>query len=461
MGKTMLLTGFGLAASLLAATAQAGQDVWTAAGPAGQDVRALAVDHRSILFLYAGTAGAGVFVSGDGTSWAAPNVGLTNLSVTSLAVQPFDIPCPDPCTVPALVYAGTGGGGVFKSGDGGHHWTPVNSGLGDLSVSGLATSSTAVYAATPAGLFVMTGGATTWSTVGNSLPELVSVVEIDPIHPTTLYAGTYGLPGGSVYRSTDAGATWTPASTGFPASGGVLALAVDPARTSTIYASVEITIGCPPPCLHPPGAAFHVYKSVDSGLSWSLADSGLPFSTASLEVDPDHPETIYAAGSGGVFRSVNGGASWSGQNAGLADTNVRTLALDSRTPSTVYIGTQSSGVFARDFSASGGCDAQTLCLVDGRFQVQVVWESEQGLRAAQATPVTRSAGSFWFLTPDNLELTVKILDGRSVNGKWWFFSGALTNLQYRIVVTDTVTLATRTYFNPQGQLASIVDTSAF
>jgi hypothetical protein len=54
-----------------------------------------------------------------------------------------------------------------------------------------------------------------------------------------------------------------------------------------------------------------------------------------------------------------------------------------------------------------------------------------------------------------------MLDGRALNGKWWFFFGALSNVEYTITVTDTATGATRTYKNPAGQFASASDTAAF
>jgi hypothetical protein len=53
------------------------------------------------------------------------------------------------------------------------------------------------------------------------------------------------------------------------------------------------------------------------------------------------------------------------------------------------------------------------------------------------------------------------VDGRAFNNRFWFFSGALSNVEYTITVTDTVTGAVRTYFNPSGTLASIADLTSF
>jgi hypothetical protein len=54
-----------------------------------------------------------------------------------------------------------------------------------------------------------------------------------------------------------------------------------------------------------------------------------------------------------------------------------------------------------------------------------------------------------------------VLDARVVNGKFWVFYGALSNVQYTITVTDTQTGVVKTYTNPDGTLASVADTSAF
>ncbi len=61
----------------------------------------------------------------------------------------------------------------------------------------------------------------------------------------------------------------------------------------------------------------------------------------------------------------------------------------------------------------------------------------------------------------NVELVIKVLDGTAINGHFWVFYGALSNVQYTITVTDTQTQAVKTYTNPSGTLASVADTSAF
>jgi hypothetical protein len=75
--------------------------------------------------------------------------------------------------------------------------------------------------------------------------------------------------------------------------------------------------------------------------------------------------------------------------------------------------------------------------------------------------LTGDTGTFWFFGPDNLEVFTKVLDGRALNGKFWFFSGALSSVDYTLTVTDTQTGAVRVYHNPAGRLASVADTGAF
>jgi plastocyanin len=114
---------------------------------------------------------------------------------------------------------------------------------------------------------------------------------------------------------------------------------------------------------------------------------------------------------------------------------------------------------------TGPCevDAQTLCLNGGRFKVQVNWSvPSQGTNGAgTGVALTGDTGYFWFFSSNNIELVIKVVDGRGFNGKFWVFYGALSNVQYSIAITDTTTGTVRTYANPFGSLASVADTAAF
>lgn len=112
-----------------------------------------------------------------------------------------------------------------------------------------------------------------------------------------------------------------------------------------------------------------------------------------------------------------------------------------------------------------GCAADTgaLCLgPGGRFEVRATWETPDGATGiGHAVPLTSDTGALWFFGDQNLELLVKVLDGRPVNGHFWVYAGALSNVEYTLTVTDTLTGQERSYHNPAGQFASRADTQAF
>jgi len=104
-----------------------------------------------------------------------------------------------------------------------------------------------------------------------------------------------------------------------------------------------------------------------------------------------------------------------------------------------------------------------LCVGNGRFTVQVAWHDPRHGTTGNGTavPLTDDTGAFWFFAPQNLELMIKVLDGRPVNGHFWVFFGSLSDVEYTLTVTDRTTGAVRTYHNPPYTLASRADTSAF
>lgn len=120
--------------------------------------------------------------------------------------------------------------------------------------------------------------------------------------------------------------------------------------------------------------------------------------------------------------------------------------------------------------ATGTCEpgATTLCLFDNRFQVDVSWVNprpplNEGVGTVAPVPSVTSdtTGFFWFFEPDNIELVTKIIDGRTNNGNFWFFYGALTDVEYTIRVTDTLSGDSRTYHNDPFTQCGIADVNAF
>ncbi|HEX3129463.1 MAG TPA: ELWxxDGT repeat protein, partial [Thermoanaerobaculia bacterium] len=121
-------------------------------------------------------------------------------------------------------------------------------------------------------------------------------------------------------------------------------------------------------------------------------------------------------------------------------------------------------VWVLPLSGSSSCKPSPtrLCLGGGRYAVEAVWRDFQGNRGVgHAAPLTADTGTFWFFDPANVEVVLKVLDGRGVNGHEWVFYGALSNVEYTLTVTDTQTGLSHRYLNPSGQLASVADTKAF
>jgi hypothetical protein len=110
-------------------------------------------------------------------------------------------------------------------------------------------------------------------------------------------------------------------------------------------------------------------------------------------------------------------------------------------------------------------DATTLCLNDGRFKVQADWTDPQDNEGVgMAILPSDDSGEFWFFSPDNTEILVKVIDacGLPEFNSFWVFAAGLTNVELTIELTDTVSGQMREYDNDQGQpFEPVLDTSAF
>jgi ELWxxDGT repeat protein len=105
---------------------------------------------------------------------------------------------------------------------------------------------------------------------------------------------------------------------------------------------------------------------------------------------------------------------------------------------------------------------ERLCLGGERFAIEIAWSDGGGSSGnGKAVPLTGDTGFFWFFHPANVEVVLKVLDGTSINGKFWVFYGALSDVEYTVRVTDTLTGTIREYRNPLGRFASAGDTEAF
>jgi photosystem II stability/assembly factor-like uncharacterized protein len=403
--------------------------------------------------VYAGAVGAIFKTEDGGTSWRQSPTPLSTLpEVRSIVFDPTD---------PLIVYAAAAG--VAKSTDGGAAWTAASSGMDSIpAVFSLVIDPddrATLYAGTVRGdVFRTTNGATTWQLRRSGLPpsqanDGVRALVIDPDRPSTIYAG---FETSGVYKTVDAGLSWTSANAGLD-NFGVVELAIDPHSPNRVFAGTRLG---------------GVYRSLDSGASWSpvLAPSGFgvpEITVPELEVDPFSSSVVYAGtslGDLGIFRSTDGGETWTRLNDGLPqEPDFRGLAIAPSAPTRVYGGLFDWGVFAITLTEPCSTGVDALCLNGGRFCVRVNWKAAAlGSRGVgRALPVTSDTGYFWFFSDNNIELVVKVVDGRAVNGRIWVFYGALSDVEYTIAVTDSQTGNVRMYRNPPGRLASVADTGAF
>ncbi len=145
----------------------------------------------------------------------------------------------------------------------------------------------------------------TWAPL-DALPfALPQMLVVDPSAPNTLYAATTDL---GVFKSVDSGVTWTAANGGI-AKPSVQVLAIDPVHPQTLYAA----------------GASAVYKTVNGAASWIPIDSP-PVLVNQLEVDAQNPNIVWEVGSS-LRKSIDGGATW---NAVTFPGSVESMELDPR-----------------------------------------------------------------------------------------------------------------------------------
>jgi len=269
-------------------------------GPPAGAANTMAVDQQHPLTVYAATHG-GVFKSTDGAhSWTPIGSGLTNLDVLAVAVDPIHS---------GTVYAGTNGSGLFKSIDGGANWIAMNNGLSTptgafvraLVVDPLNSGNLYVISSAP-GLLKSADGGLSWSDTGLKAPSgSPQAVAIGASNPATIYVAFSS----GIYKSTDAGATWAALSgpkftfpNGSTAAVGLSSLVVDPSNANTLYASGY-------------GPQNGIFKSSDGGANWNFMSIPGSSPIQPLAVDPFNSSTLYAASYTAGFKSSDGGSTWS------------------------------------------------------------------------------------------------------------------------------------------------------
>jgi len=144
--------------------------------------------------IYAGSFGGGIFKSDDGgRSWQVANEGLSDLFVYVVMVAPDQ-----------TLYAGTLKGGVFRSRNSGKSWMAANAGLDRLETHVLMHHQGTLYAGTGSGVFRSKDQGDTWQSENEGLSNLlIRALVVDA--KGMMYAGTTGM---GIYRKPQGTSKW-------------------------------------------------------------------------------------------------------------------------------------------------------------------------------------------------------------------------------------------------------------
>jgi uncharacterized repeat protein (TIGR01451 family) len=411
-------------------------------------IGALAIRKNGQFILGAAQGGIWLYDAASGT-WSPQTDDQDSLSIGALAIAPSN---------DAIVYAGTGegalsgdsyfGNGILKSVDGGVHWRQVS---GDYFVA-VSVSRLIVDPANPNHLYatVLRGrggarrttppthsrfgiweskdGAVTWTLLKEAVSEGngATDIEMDPRNSSILYASFWG---DAMYKSVDAGATWTPIMTGTPAGNFAanqtrfeIGISHPVGKPATLYAGFDWRDAAG----HHPS---EVFKSTNEGASWiqlpgdsATGDKvedycgGQCFYDNVIQVDPNDPDIVYAAGqfdygigSGGIFRSDDGGQTW--KDLGYDQhPDFHALAFDPNDSKRVLIGNDGGVWFSTN---RGGRTSNPSALSDADWQnlngtvdrrTAVVGPARTNLQIGQFTSVAtvpQIPVRFWGGTQDN------------------------------------------------------------
>jgi hypothetical protein len=114
--------------------------------------------------------------------------------------------------------------------------------------------------------------------------------------------------------------------------------------------------------------------------------------------------------------------------------------------------------------------SSALSFHDGAFAAEATWKNPYGPGEGVGGTIQLGddSGAFWFFDPGNVEVTIKILDGKAVNGHFWVFLASMTNVEFEITVTKCPTnpligapCIVKTYRNPPFTNKNFLDTKAF
>src|SRR5580700_8494330 len=247
---------------------------------------------------------------------------------------------------PDTFYMGSVGGGVWKTENAGHTWVPISDEsipIGSIGAVEVAPSNPNIlYVGTGEpdirsqhsygnGMYKSTDAGKTWTHIGLEATRQIGRIAIDPTNPNRVFVAALGHvydanPDRGVYRSTDGGATWKKIlfKTSDPNNVGAIDMAMDPKNPRVLYASLWATRRPPWSVYAPsnmPGGG--LYKSTDGGDTWKQLSGGLPtddfVGKIGIAIAPSNPNRIWIVvddlGSG-VAGGGGGGRRGGGANTG-------------------------------------------------------------------------------------------------------------------------------------------------
>ena len=237
---------------------------------------------------------------------------------------------------PTTYYFGGVGGGVWRTTNAGVSWTPIFDNQPIASIGAIAVAASdpnTIYVGTGEadfrsdltygnGVYKSTDAGKTWTNIGLRETRHISRIAIDPHNPAIVLVAAMGHAYGpnldrGVFRSTDGGATWQKVLYK-DQNTGAADIQLDPDNSQTVFAAMW-SAHRPPWSTYPPiNGSGAIYKSNDGGATWSqITGGGLPsgeWGRVGLAVARGtHGRRVYAlidSKQGGIFRSDDGGQSW-------------------------------------------------------------------------------------------------------------------------------------------------------